>query len=78
MKFLKAMDIQALDEAQRKRLQVGQWVYADNKSCMGKFLGVKRCGTVVVAWQGNAKRRGAGSVTSYWHDLLQYARGRSW
>ena len=77
MKFLKAMDIQALDEAQRKRLQVGQWVYAGNKSCMGKFLGVKRCGTVVVAWQGNAKRRGAGSVTSYWHDLLQYARGRS-
>jgi hypothetical protein len=75
MKFLKAMDIQALDEAQRKRLQVGQWVYAGNKSCMGKFLGVKRCGTVVVAWQGNAAK--SGDVLGYWHDLLQYARGRS-
>jgi hypothetical protein len=37
MKFLKAMDIQALDDTQRKRLQVGQWVYAGNRSCMGKF-----------------------------------------
>ena len=75
MKFLKAMDIQALDEAQRKRLQVGQWVYAGNRSCMGKFLGVKRCGTVVVAWQGNAAKRG--DVWMYWRELLQYARGRS-
>jgi hypothetical protein len=72
MKFLKAMDIQALDEAQRKRLQVGQWVYAGDKSCMGKFLGVKRCGTVVVAWQGNATRKG-NKPNEYYRALRDYA-----
>ena len=73
MQYVKSMNIQALDEAQRKRLQVGQLVYAGNKSCVGKFLGVKRCGTVVVAWQGNAKK--GGNVTGYWNSLRQYAKG---
>ena len=77
MKYSKPVNIQALNETERKRLQVGQWVYAGDRSCVGKFLGVKDTGTVVVACQGNAKRRCADSVTSYWHDLRQYALGTS-
>ncbi len=72
MRYVKATDIHALNDTQRSALQVGQWVYAGDKSAKGKFLGVKGTGTVVVAWHGNAQRYSTG-VTSYWHDLRQYA-----
>jgi hypothetical protein len=75
MKYTKTVDINRLTDAQIRALPRGQWVYTDEDRPLwrGRFWGVKPSGTVVVAWQGNAKRH-----TNYWQyqrTLLNYARG---
>lgn len=72
MRYTKTVDISRLTETQLRALHIGQWVYTDSVT-RGRFWGVKPSGTVVVAWQGNAKGH-----TNYWQyqrALLNYARG---
>jgi hypothetical protein len=47
MKFIKAVEI---NRANLNTLQPGQWVYSVDMDSMGRFLGVKRNGIVVVSW----------------------------
>ena len=72
MQCKKALDIWQLTDNQVKKLQVGQWVFAGNVKNTGRFLGVKKSGTVVVAWQGNASFQK--SYNEYIQQLLNYAR----
>lgn len=53
-RFQPALDIWDLDEDQRSRLQIGQWVTAGPEGPKGRFYGQGR--TTVVAWLGNARR----------------------
>ena len=56
MRYVKAVNIWALSEAEIRLLQPGQWVYAGTPDNKGQFWGVRTHGTVVVAWYQNAKR----------------------
>jgi hypothetical protein len=58
-------------DASAKHIQPGQWVYAGDKSNKGIFLGIKKSGTVVVAWYGNAKN--AKCFREYIKTLHTYA-----
>ncbi|MEQ1915399.1 MAG: hypothetical protein ABL856_01595 [Gallionella sp.] len=71
-KFSASLDIWALDEKQVAALRVGQWVFAGDKTNRGLFLGVKKSGSVVVAWLHNAKNSSCGYNT-YVRNLRQYA-----
>lgn len=73
MKFLPAFDIWQVPVELLAKAQAGQWVYAGDKSNKGQFYGVKPSGTVVVAWEGNAKN--AQSYREYKTALLNYAKG---
>jgi hypothetical protein len=73
MQYSKPVDIWQLSDKQIKKLQVGQWVYAGESKNIGRFLGVKKSNTVVVAWQGNASFQE--SYKGYIQTLLNYARG---
>lgn len=72
--YVRAFDITALPEAARAKISIGQWVYSGQrtKDGIGKFLGVKPSGTIVVAWLGNGRGRWA----SYTKALRQYALAR--
>lgn len=75
MQYTETVNIWALSEAQVKKLQPGQWVSAgaktnDNK---GIFCGVKKSGTVVVAWEHNA--RNSGDFQDYVQTLMNFAKG---
>tara|TARA_R110000824_G_scaffold70939_2_gene181854 strand:- start:190 stop:417 length:228 start_codon:yes stop_codon:yes gene_type:complete len=72
MQFVKALDIHSLTDNERAALQVGQWVYAGDKSAKGKFLGVTKGGSVVVAWHGSATRKG-NKPNEYYRALRDYA-----
>jgi hypothetical protein len=57
-----------------RRLQPGQWVKTSDSDVglsLGRFWGVKPSGTVVVAWQGNA--RGHSKYWEYQNALRHYA-----
>ena len=73
--YKKTVDIGQMSERELRRLTPGQWVYTDQDRPMwrGRFWGVKPSGTVVVAWQGNA--RGSGDWRDYQRRLCEYARG---
>lgn len=73
MQYSKPVDIWQLSDKQIKQLQVGQWVFAGESKNIGRFLGVKKSNTVVVAWQGNASFQE--SYKGYIQTLLNYARG---
>jgi len=73
MQYQKAIDIWQLSDKQIKQLQVGQWVFGGESKNLGRFLGVKKSNTVVVAWQGNANFQE--SYKGYIQQLLNYARG---
>lgn len=72
-RFQKIIDISRLSDAAMQQLQPGQWVYTDVNTPLsrGKFWGIKKSGTVVVAWQGNAINRS--SWTEYQRSLRNYA-----
>jgi len=72
MKFTHAFDIWSVPVDLLKHAQPGQWVYAGNKADKGRFLGVKRSGTVVVAWQGNTARQA--DKAGYIKTLRSYAK----
>jgi hypothetical protein len=59
MKYKPTINIHLLNDTQRAKLQVGQWVATTNhvtaREDRGIFLGIKKSGSVVVAWYGNAK-----------------------
>lgn len=73
--YKKVVDIGCLTEREIRRLTPGQWVYTgtDGPLWRGRFWGVKPSGTVVVAWQGNA--RGSGNWREYQNKLRAYAQG---
>jgi hypothetical protein len=76
MKFTPAFNIWSVPVDLLKHAQPGQWVYAGDKSAMGRFLGVKKTGSVVVAWLGNERGRGSKDARlDYIRTLRQYARG---
>jgi hypothetical protein len=72
MKFTHAFDIWSVPVDLLKHAQPGQWVYAGNKADKGRFLGVKRSGTVLVAWQGNTQRQA--DKAGYIKTLRSYAK----
>lgn len=75
-KFQPIVDIWALDDDARSKLQRGQWVTAGtcgDPNARGVFCGVRESGAVVVMWQGNAK--GRKSYTDYRKSLMDYGRG---
>lgn len=77
MKYQRAIDVTNLPTECIAVLQPGQWVYTGSHrdpNTRGRFLGVKRSGTVVVAWQGNARGRSEG-YRSYIRALRDYALG---
>lgn len=69
-KFVSAFDIWQVPDYLRPHIQPGQWVYAGDKSSMGRFWGATNR-TAVVAWQGNAKRR----YHAYQKATRDYAKG---
>lgn len=66
MKFVPAFNIFDVPRSLLSHAQPGQWVYAGDKGAMGRFVGVKSNGIVVVSWKRNAD-----SVKT----LRQYAKG---
>lgn len=60
-------------------MQRGQWVSAgmrwENKMNIGKFCGVTKAGTVVVAWHGNAKN--STDYTEYVKASMNFAKSRA-
>lgn len=72
MKFQPSFDIWQVPVDLLKYVQAGQHVYAGEKSNTGVFLGVKKSGTVVVAWKGNMKGR---VYQAYLKSLRMYAKG---
>jgi hypothetical protein len=73
MKYQTAFNVWDMPAAFYKHIQVGQWVYAGDKSNKGIFLGIKKSGSVVVAWYGNAKNRS--NYREYLKALHTYAKG---
>ena len=71
MKFTKAQNIWNMTKDQMSSLMPGQWVYAGDKSSMGRFYGVRSTGVVVVAWKNNAKNN---DYFKYCKTLNNYAR----
>ena len=72
MRYQKSVNIWKMSDSEIKKLQVGQWIYGDDIKNKGVFLGVKKSGTVVVAWLGNASKQA--SYRGYIKALSQYAR----
>jgi hypothetical protein len=77
MKFLPAFNVWSTPVELLAHAQPGQWVYAGDRNSMGRFLGVKKSGSVVVAWLGNERGRGSKQQRlEYVRTLRQYALGR--
>jgi hypothetical protein len=70
-RYTATIDIWTLDDAERRRLQVGQWVSAGpldaTGSNRGRFYG--QGFTTAVAWLGNARGR---DYRNYMRALYQY------
>jgi hypothetical protein len=72
MKYSQSFDIWSVPVNLLKYAQPGQWVYAGTKDNKGRFLGVKKSGTIVVAWSGNIK--GQSDKAGYIKTLRSYAK----
>lgn len=73
MKYQSMFDIWAVPVDLLKHVQAGQMVYAGNKANKGRFLGVRRSGSIVVAWQGNVQNHT--DKLGYIRTLRNYAKG---
>lgn len=73
MKYQSIFDIWAVPTDLLKHVQAGQMVYAGNKANRGRFLGVRRSGSIVVAWQGNIQSHS--DKLGYIRTLRNYAKG---
>jgi hypothetical protein len=76
--FRPTLDVWTLSPDQIAALRPGQWVSAgppsaDRSNC-GRFHGVRPSGSVVVAWNGNARR--SGDWRAYQRTLHDFARAR--
>lgn len=74
MKYQSIFDIWAVPVDLLKHVQAGQMVYAGDKSNKGRFLGVRKSGIVVVAWQGNVQNHS--DKLGYIKSLRNYAKGQ--
>jgi hypothetical protein len=74
MKYQSIFDIWAVPVDLLKHVQAGQMVYAGNKANRGRFLGVRRSGSIVVAWQGNVQSHS--DKLGYIKSLRNYAKGQ--
>jgi hypothetical protein len=74
MKYQSMFDIWAVPTDLLKHVQAGQMVYAGNKSNKGRFLGVRKSGSIVVAWQGNVQNHS--DKLGYIKSLRNYAKGQ--
>ena len=74
MQYQPAFNIWSMPASFYKHIQPGQWVYAGTRDQVGRFMGVKRSGTVVVAWLNNARKHDRPSA--YFKTLRDYAIGR--
>jgi hypothetical protein len=76
-KFRKMVNIWEMEQDDRAQLTPGQWVSAgpadEDRMNIGRFYGVKKSGTTVVAWRGNAIR--SGDVRAYNRVLYNHAKG---
>jgi hypothetical protein len=75
MRYVKTVNVWKNPTAVRN-LQPGQWVSAgspekDRSNC-GQFYGITASGTVVVAWNGNARRN---NWRSYHRATQDFAKG---
>lgn len=77
-RFRPTVDIWTLSPEQRAALIPGQWVSAGEpdatRNNCGRFYGVKKSGSVVVAWNGNARNRD--DYRAYQRASYNYAKGR--
>ena len=72
MQYTTPQDVWKMSTAQMQKLQPGQWVYAGDKSSKGRFWGVKKSGTIVVAWYMNAVN--SGDYNGYQKTLKEFAK----
>jgi len=56
MQYQQAVNIYKTAEDKLNELQPGQWVYAGDRSVMGRFCRIKQNGVVVVSWAGKMDR----------------------
>lgn len=70
MKYAKTINIWEMSPEALTTLQIGQWVTAGGSK--GIFLGVKKSGSVVVAWYHNALRYK--NFREYVRTLRNYAK----
>jgi hypothetical protein len=73
MKYQSIFDIWAVPVDLLNHVQAGQMVYAGDKSNRGRFLGVRKSGTIVVAWQRNVEAQS--DRMGYLKTLREYAKG---
>lgn len=73
MKYQSIFDIWAVPVDLLKHVQAGQMVYAGDRSNRGRFLGVRKSGVIVVAWQGNVQSHS--DKVGYIKTLRNYAKG---
>jgi hypothetical protein len=73
MKYQSMFNIWDIPADLCKHIQAGQMVYAGDKSNRGRFLGVRKSGTIVVAWQGNIQNHS--DKLGYIKSLRNYAKG---
>jgi len=73
MKYQSIFDIWAVPVDLLKHVQAGQMVYAGDRSNRGRFLGVRKSGIIVVAWQGNVQSHS--DKVGYIKTLRNYAKG---
>jgi len=68
MRYTKTLDLWTLDDEQRRKLPIGQWVTAGPDGPKGRWMGQGRASSVV-AWLDN----GRGRWRSYMRTIRQYA-----
>jgi len=74
-KYQKTVNVWNISHSELGSLQVGQWVSAglpdSARSNCGRFYGVRPSGSVVVAWNGNAR----GHWAAYQRAVYNFAKG---
>lgn len=77
-RFQPTINIWTLSNEQLAALIPGQWVSAGEpdatRTNCGRFYGVKASGSVVVAWNGNARTQRSGDWFGYNRSLYNYAK----
>lgn len=69
MRYTKALNLWVMTDLQRKRLPIGQWVYAGDPANKGRFYGQGK--TTVVAWWNYGQRH---DWAGYCASLRDYGR----